>query len=111
MEIITLTVIQILNLAEKFNVDPTFVEEALYLTEMPELDAESEATNLREAEIEFFEATGCCQDDEKAAIRKWIDFAPDQSEVLRIYERITCDRADAERMYAIRKLSALLFNS
>lgn len=107
MKKIILTPAEISILVQKFNVRGSFVKDALELTKLPELDAESQATTIREAEEEYIEAEGCCFDDEKAAFRRWIELAETEEEVMRAFERITCEESDAERMLAIRKVVQL----
>lgn len=110
MEKITLSSELITILAEKFLVKESFVKKALDLTKIRELDVISNATTIREAEEEYIEAEGCCWDEEKAAFRKWIELAEDEKEVLRAFERISCEHADVERMLAIRKVAGFLQN-
>ncbi len=99
-------------LASKFAVEKSFIREAFNLTQLPELDVESKATTIREAEEEQIEVESCCNHEERAAFRKWIEFAAgDEEEILRVFERIgDCERAEPEKMLAIRAMAETLLD-
>lgn len=102
---------QVKILAEKFSVPKSFVVEALNLEKASELKLVSHAKNIREAEEEYIQAEGCCYDDERAALRKWIEFADNEKEILKIYYRISCHNSLIEKKMAIRKMALILESS
>lgn len=98
-------------LAGKFAIGENFIKAALDLTEVPKLDVVSTAKTIREAEGEQIEAEGCCNHEERAAFRRWIELATDEAEIMRVFERIgDCEDAEPEKMLAIREMAEMLKN-
>jgi hypothetical protein len=97
-------------LAIKFNVKNDFLEEALSLTEVPELKVFSKAKTIREAMEEQAKVEYCCNEEERAAFRRWIELATgNEEEILNVFEKIgDCEDAEPEKMLAIRALAEML---
>jgi hypothetical protein len=110
MEKLILSAESIKVLASKFGAEESFIKDALSLTKLETLDAKSNARTIKEAEADQLEAENCCNDDERAAFRRWIELAEgNEKEILRVYERIAdCEEAENERMLAVRAMAMIL---
>jgi hypothetical protein len=99
-------------LLRKLSTTRSFVQEALDLTEVPELDVVSEASTIEEAMREQAEVEYCCNEEERAAFRRWIELAAgNEKEILLVFERIgDCDDAEPEKMLAIRAMAETLLD-
>lgn len=95
-------------LVAKLKLSPEFIKEALGLTVLPELDYESDARTIEEAKREQASAEYCCDDVERAAIRRWLQLAEKETDIMDAFERISCDDGDPERMLAVRLLALVI---
>lgn len=97
------------SLIQIFGDNRDFIQEALDLNELPELDVIAEAETIEEADLEYLEHEDHLYDQERAAaFRRWVELIDNKPEVLDLYQRICCDCCETEEMLCIRKMAVIL---
>lgn len=107
MDILELSTSQLSLLADRFDEDKYYIKESLELIEVPPLECESYALSITDAKREFYEGD-CCSDEQKAALRKWIEIATTEEEVREAFDW-SCDDSEVERQLAVRKMAKIMF--